>query len=144
MTPRARRLVWGSSIAAAVLLLAAFGAWWVLYTEPGAKWGFERLGGLFPGRLDAREVSGPLRGPLILRHFTYRSERLAITADSVAIDWRLGQLGRRRLDIRGLRADNVRVVIGGPGDTPEARDSLAGLPDLDLPVTVVLLSLIHI
>jgi translocation and assembly module TamB len=124
---------------AALAVLAGFGSWWLFYTQPGAKWGFERLGGFFPGRLDVKDLHGPLRGPLEVRHFTYRNDHMAITADRVFIDWKLRELMmHRRLDIYKMRGENVRVVVGGPGDTPQAQDSLAGpLPDLNLPVTVI-------
>jgi translocation and assembly module TamB len=138
MTARRRRLLVIASALAGLAALAGIGTWWLLYTQPGAKWGFERLGGFFPGRLDARDMKGPLRGPIEIHHFTYRNDRLAITADRVFIDWRLRDLWRRRLDIRHIYGENVRVVIGGPGDTPQAEDSLRGpLPDLNLPVTMI-------
>ncbi|HEV8128340.1 MAG TPA: hypothetical protein VGQ14_01655, partial [Candidatus Eisenbacteria bacterium] len=137
MTARRRRLLVIASALAGLAALAGIGSWWLFYTQPGAKWGFERLGSFFPGRLDARDMKGPLRGPIEIHHFTYRNDRLAITADRVFIDWRLNDLWRRRLDIHRLYGENVRVVIGGPGDTPQAEDSLRGLPDLNLPVTMI-------
>jgi translocation and assembly module TamB len=137
VTPRRRRFLVAGLSAVALVAVVLAGSWWLFFTQPGAKWGFERLGSFFPGRLDVRDMTGPLRGPLIVRHFTYRNDRLAITADSVFIDWRLRELWRRRLDIHNLYAKNARIVVGGPGDTPEAQDSLRGLPDLNLPVTVI-------
>lgn len=137
MTVRRRRLLVAGLALAALVVGTLAGTWWLFFTQPGAKWGFERLGSFFPGRLDVRDMQGPLRGPLIVRHFTYRNERLAITADSVYVDWRLRDLWRRRLDFHRLYAGNVRVVVGGPGDTPQAQDSLTGLPDVNLPVTVI-------
>jgi translocation and assembly module TamB len=137
VTTRRRRLLVIAASLASIALLAGVGTWWLMYTQPGAKWGFERLGGFFPGRLDVRDMKGPLRGPIEIHHFTYRNERLAITADRVLIDWRLRDLWRRRLDIHRLYGENVRVVVGGPGDTPQAEDSLRGLPDVNLPVTVI-------
>lgn len=138
MTTRRRGLLVVAVTVATLAILAGLGTWWLLYTQPGAKWGFERLGSFFPGRLDARDLKGPLRGPIEIHHFTYRNDRLAITADRVLIDWRLHDLWRRRLDIHRLYGENVRVVVGGPGDTPQAEDSLRGpLPDLNLPVTLI-------
>ena len=138
MTPRARRLATVAAVLGLLVLIAGAGVWWMFDTEPGAKWGFARLGAFFPGRLDVTGLSGPLRGPLIVRHFAYRNDRLAITADSVYIDWRLRELWRRRLDIHRLYAVGAHVIYGAPGSTPEASDSLRGLPDVNLPVTVIL------
>jgi len=138
VTPRGRRVLVALAVLVLVGMAGAIGTWWLFNTQDGAEWGVERLGGFFPGRLDVEHTRGLLRGPLMLLHFTYRNDRLAITADSVYIDWRLRELALRRLDFHSLHARNVRIVVGGPGDTPEARDSLAGpLPDLNLPVTVI-------
>ena len=135
---RSRRAILAISTVALVAVLAIAGGWWLFYTEPGARWGFERLGGLMPGKLDVRELRGPLHGPLIADHFTYRDERIEITADRIELDWNLRKLLGRQLDIHRLRAENVRVLVGAAGDTPAERDSLRGpLPDLNLPVNII-------
>ncbi|HET9250754.1 MAG TPA: translocation/assembly module TamB domain-containing protein [Candidatus Eisenbacteria bacterium] len=135
---RSRRILLAVTSVAILAILAAAGGWWVLYTEPGARWGFERLGGLLPGKLDVRELRGPLHGPLIAHDFTYRDERIEITAERIEVDWELRELLRRQWDIHRLRADNVRVLLGASGDTPAERDSLRGaLPDLNLPVNII-------
>ena len=136
-----RRRRWVATLAALLCLVIAFGAgwWWVFNTEPGATWGFARLGVFFPGRLDVSGMRGPLRSPFEIRKFAYKSDSLSITADRVFIRWHLKELIRRRLDIDQLHADNVSVIWGAPGNTPQARDSVSGpLPDLNLPVSVVI------
>jgi translocation and assembly module TamB len=138
VTARARRVVWVAGTFAALAVAAAGGFWWLVDTQRGATWGVERLGALFPGKLDVLEARGRLRGPLEVRHFTYRTEHMEITADRVQIDWNLRQLVWRRLDFHRIQADGVRVLMGASGDTPAERDSLRGpLPDLDLPVAIV-------
>ena len=135
---RSHRFLFATSFVLLVGVLAGAGGWWLLYTQAGARWGFERLGGLLPGKIDVRELRGPLRGPLVAYDFTYRDERIEITAQRVEIAWQPRALLQRQLDIRTLRAENVRVLAGSSGDTPAERDSLDGpLPDLDLPVNII-------
>jgi translocation and assembly module TamB len=139
MTPRARRrLALGLGIMAALGIVVAAGGWWTFSTQRGARWGFERLGAILPGKLHVREMSGPLRSPLEVRHLTYRTERTEVTIDRLVIHWRLSTLLQRRLDIHRLHAENVRWLVGSSGDRPAERDSLASpLPDVDLPVSIV-------
>jgi len=130
MTTRSRQVL--TAVLVLVMLALGFlaGAWWLTYTQPGAKWGFERLGAIMPGRLDVVEMHGPLRGPLEIRGLTYRTDRTKITAEHVLLDWRLSELLRRKLDIYRLRADSVKVEV--------ARDSVPGpLPDINLPVSII-------
>jgi len=137
MTHGARWTLRAFVVLASCVFLGSVGVWWVTNTKAGAKWGFERLGAFFPGRLDVRDIEGPLKSPFKVRHFSYKSDRLSIEADSVVVVWKLRQLLARRLDIRQLHAKNVEVLVGAPGTTPEAVDSLTGLPDLNLPVNVI-------
>jgi len=135
---RARRIAITATLAFLFASLIGAGSWWLFETQAGARWGFERLGSILPGKLDVRELRGPLRGPLVATDFTYRDERIEITAVRVEIDWNLRELLTRQLDVRRLRAEGVRVLWGSSGDTPAERDSLRGpLPDLDLPVNII-------
>jgi len=137
MTHGARWTLRALIVLACMAVFGSMGVWWLTNTKSGAKWGFERLGAFFPGRLDVRDIEGPLRSPFKVRHFSYKNDRLSITADSVVVVWRLHELLARRLDIQRLHAKNVEVLVGAPGTTPEAADSLTGLADLDLPVAVI-------
>ena len=122
----------------ALASLIAVGVWWIAYTQEGAKWGFERLGGFLPGNLDVEDMRGPLKGPLEIHHLTYRTDRLEITAEHVVLDWRMKDLWRRKLDFTHIHADGIRVLVGSSGDTQAERDSLYGpLPDLNLPVSII-------
>src|SRR5207302_8961625 len=78
------------------------GYWWLFNTEAGTKWGFERLGAFFPGRLDVTGMRGPLRGPIEIHNFAYKNDSLSITADRVFLRWHLRQLLHKRLDIDQL------------------------------------------
>lgn len=133
-----RAAPWILGIAAFLAVALAGATWWVTGTQSGARWGFERLGAIVPGELDVKEMRGPLRGPLEVRHLVYRNDRMEITVDRLVLHWRLSDLLRRRLDIQRLHAEDVRVLMGAAGDTPAERDSLDdGLADVDLPVSIV-------
>jgi translocation and assembly module TamB len=138
MTRRRSRHITALGIGIALGSLIAVGVWWIAYTQEGAKWGFERLGGFLPGNLDVEDMRGPLRGPLEIHHLTYRTDRLEITADHVVLDWHMRELWRRQLDFTHVHAEGIRVLIGSSGDTQAERDSLHGpLPDLNLPVSII-------
>src|SRR5205814_2329940 len=123
---------------AALAIAIGMAAWWTVYTEGGARWGFDQLGAILPGKLDVKEIQGPLHGPLEARQITYRTEKMEVRIDRLQLVWHLGWLLRRRLEIESLHAENVRVLLGAPGETQAARDSLASpLPDVNLPVNII-------
>jgi translocation and assembly module TamB len=141
VSPRRWRALRLAAVAVATLaIVAALGGSWVAYTDAGARWGFERLGALLPGELQIADLKGPLRSPLSVRDLTYRNENVEITAQRLALRWRLPKLWTRRLDIAELTADSVRVVFARrPGTIHESGDTaVVPLPDLDLPVHILM------
>lgn len=135
--PRRRRWIRRTALGLlAVLLLLAGAVLFLLATEPGARWLVARVGAFVPGELEIGSLSGPVRGPLEVVDLRYRSEAFELTADRVVVDWRLWDLLRRRLDVHRLLAEGVRVVTYPGPEEPE--DEPAPLPDVDLPVAVVL------
>jgi translocation and assembly module TamB len=123
----------GALVAAVVGLFVAFAAFWATGTKDGAAWSFERLGALVPGKLKVGTLDGPLRGPLVVHDVSYASDQVEITADRVAIDWRLDRLFGKRLDIRSLAAHNVKMTFHFRDVMPDTTI----LPDVDLPVAIL-------
>src|SRR5712691_9409497 len=112
MTPRARGILLHVVVSLAIIALVLTAAlMWTVYTEPGARWGFERLGAYFPGELHADQVRGPLRGPLIVYGLHYKTDRADVRVDRLFLDWRLRALAVHRLDVRRLDAQGVRVAL---------------------------------
>ena len=123
----------GIVVGSVAVVLAGF-AVWATTTKRGAAWSFERLGALLPGKLEVGELEGPLRGPLVVHDVSYASDQVEITADRVAIAWRLDQLFMgKRLDIRDLAAHDVKVVLHFRDVTPDTTI----LPDVDLPMAIL-------
>ena len=137
MIRRRRLALWLGASLTALTIASSTLAWWILATEPGARWGFERLGGILPGELKADKLHGSIRGPLVVEHVAWRTERIEVAIDRLALDWRLRELVRKRLDIRSLHADGVTVKLGVPEQVREEPDSARTTPDLDLPVDII-------
>lgn len=136
---RARRvLVWlGLVVATLALLLAAVTAWMV-QSKRGAKFAFERLEHALPGTLEVDTLIGSIWGPLEVRNVSYKSERLQITMDRMRIAWSLRAIFLRRLDVRELLADNVRVEVAAAGEKIADQDTLKPLADFRLPLDIMI------
>jgi translocation and assembly module TamB len=112
--------------------------WWLIGTQGGARWGFERLSAAFPGELQVGQLRGPLRGPLAIRGLLYRTDRVEVRVDSLALAWRLRDLLAQRIDVRALEAFGVHVRLFAATAPAPPRDSLAAeLPDFDLPLDLM-------
>ncbi|MDQ6892294.1 MAG: translocation/assembly module TamB domain-containing protein [Acidobacteriota bacterium] len=132
-----RRVLLAVGIGIATLLVVAGGlAGWVVSTHAGARWAVARAGVLLKGSFDVDSVEGVIRGPLILHGLTYKTATLTARVDTVRVEWRLSRLLRKQLDITRLTADGVHIQTR----TPAEKDARNKLPDLHLPVSVVIRS----
>jgi translocation and assembly module TamB len=116
--------------------LAIAALYWLVASRGGARFTVDRLSQLLPGRLTVERVEGPVRGPLILHGVRYETERFILTIDWARLDWRLGQLRRRILDVEQLDARGVVVRIL-PSDEVRERE----LRDINLRYNVVVRAL---
>jgi translocation and assembly module TamB len=67
-----------------ILALAAALAW-LMRSESGANWLWQRVVAAVPGELQAQRVSGDLRSGLNVERLAYRDTGVAVTADTVAL-----------------------------------------------------------
>ncbi len=131
---RWRRWLARLAVAVAALgLLVGAALWFLLGTQAGARWLFTRVGSTMAGSLEVAELRGPIRGPLAIRGLVYRSDAAVVRVDRLTLDWRLGALLEKRLDVERLAASGVRVRLlpGPPSATPQ------GLPDVHLPINII-------
>ncbi len=134
---RRRRILLAAGAASAGLaLLIGLGAWFLLATEPGARWLFTRAGATMAGSLEVEALDGPIRGPLTARGLVYESDGFEVRIDRLDLDWRLRKLLQKQLDVVSLEAEGVTVLLA---DRDE-RDEPQPLPDVHLPVNIVLRS----
>lgn len=125
-----------AALVATLALAIAGGFWWVLGTQSGARWAFEKIGATLPGRLVVEDLRGSIRGPIHVRHLHYESETYDLTAADLRLDWQLRRLARGRLDIHVLRADSVTVRFK-PAAEARREEQVRPWPDFDLPLDVL-------
>lgn len=127
-----RLALWGGGGILALVLLLAAGAWFVLGTQPGSRFLFKRLGALMPGSFEVQALQGRISGPLTIQGLTYKRPSIEVHVDRLALDWRLGELWRRRLDIDRLWADGVHITT-----TPTPQQQPSPLPDVHLHTNIM-------
>jgi len=107
-------------------------------SRAGARIVFSRVSALVPGKLQARAIEGPIRGPLVLRDLHYETERFVVDVAEVRLAWHPWRLRRRAVDVDELVARGVRVRIL-PSDVVAERERK--LRDIDLRWNVVVRAL---
>lgn len=135
--PRRRRVaLWAGAVLALLLGFAVALLLWAVTSSAGARFVFSRVSTLVPGKLEARSIEGPIRGPLVLRDLHYQTERFDVTIAEARLEWHIGRLRRRTLDIETLNVRGVRVRIL-PSEVVAERK----LNDIDLRYNVVVRAL---
>ncbi len=116
-----------------MLLLCTIGGVYLTSTEQGLAWIIAQVQDIVPGQLSITHISGSLSGPLRLTGLNYRSDELAVSVDSMSIDWRPLDLLFLHLHLTDLNASGIRVETGA--GTEPAQES-PGLPEIRLPLAV--------
>lgn len=117
----------------ALLILALAAAFaWLMRSEPGANWLWQRVVAAVPGSLQAGRVSGDLQSGLAIDQLSYRDTGLAVAADRVALRLDLDlwppAVAVHRLSIGTLELESMAEPV--EGGTPAAE----WLPRLALPL----------
>ena len=68
-----------------LILLLAAGFAWLLRSESGAQWLWQRLAAAVPGELRTQQLRGDLQSGLVFEQLSYRDAGLALAADTVAL-----------------------------------------------------------
>ncbi len=127
--PRRRfRLSWWLFLLPA--LLVPLGLAWLVATTQGLQTLAAWAGAASGGQLQFVQIDGRLLGPLRIAEVHYRPPGMRISAHQVEIDWQLGALFGKQLDIHTLTMERLEVATT-PSTTP------AKLPaSLQLPLAV--------
>ena len=140
MTPRVRRiLVAIAAILGGLLVVLAASLYWLLGTGAGLRFlvaqGLKRS----PVAISVGRVDGRVLGPIRIARTEVNAAGTRARVASFELDWNPGELFARRLHVRRLVLDGIAVTLAAP-DTAAKPPQFEPfrLPDLKLPVTVVL------
>ena len=104
-----RTVRWLGVGVAGLVVLVVVTAWLFLYTGIGTRVALAYLRGRLGPTTTIGAMTGRLASPLELISLRYSGDGLTVTADTVNIEWRLGKILRRQLDVRRLRVSGVEI-----------------------------------
>lgn len=114
-----------------VLLLAGI-FYWLMHTEPGARWIWQRVAAAVPGSLQVGQLRGDLQSGLQLLKLAYRDEGVVAVADKVGLRLDLDLLPPA-IGVQFLEVGELQLrTTATQGATP--RPPAAWLPQLALPL----------
>jgi translocation and assembly module TamB len=110
-----RRIILGLLATVGVALLVTIGlTTWIVNTQSGARWAFNRVSSVLDGALGARQIDGALAGPLTLSGLRYRDPEGAIdlSAERVRVDIDVMSLFRAVAHVQSLELAGLVVKLG--------------------------------
>jgi len=120
---------------ALLILLLAGGFAWLLRSQSGAQWLWQRLAAATPGQLQAQRSRGDLHSGLTLEGFSYRDAGVALAVDTITL--RLGlDLWPPAVAVRHLRIGELSLHTEPAPPDAAASSVDEWLPALALPVPV--------
>ncbi|UCH44562.1 MAG: hypothetical protein JSV11_09690, partial [Nitrospiraceae bacterium] len=132
-----KRRVYISAVSVLVILVCSLA--FVFYTESGLRWVLKKAEKNIPGSLSFNILSGRLAGPLELKGLSYREDTLALSVDSLRIDWKPLWLLSLHFYLTDFDASGVTVETADSGDSSNEDD---GIPDIRLPLGITVENLL--
>lgn len=117
-----------------LLVVAAGALAWLLGTESGLRWAYERLQARLPGSLSVESLAGRLAGPIEVRGLFYRDDETSARLEHASIDWSPTALLAGRLRLSDIEVEGLRVTLPAPKEKPAERKSPA--PRLPLTLSI--------
>lgn len=109
---RFARLAWAPLL---VLLLSVFIVW-LLASEAGLRWAWQRATLMLDGQLTASQLSGRLLGPLAISDLQLQQGGVKLNIHELSLDWEASQLLRGRLEFADLQLQGVEIAIAADKD----------------------------
>ena len=126
-----------ASLAAIVVLIAAF-ATWVVATESGTRWATARVQAALGDKLAIGSTHGSIAGPLVLANVHYRDPAIGVEAlvAHVSVDVVMRDLLRQVVHVREVSIDGLSVALSEPTRPEPPAESKPF--SLDPPIDMVL------
>jgi translocation and assembly module TamB len=120
---------------ALLIVLLAGGFAWLLRSESGAQWVWQRVVAAVPGALQAQRLRGDLQSGLVLEQLRYRNPGLSLAADRVALSLDL-DLWPPAIAVQHLRIGELQMNTTAAPAEGSASGGADWLPGLALPLPV--------
>ncbi len=146
-SPRRRsilsRLVRGTLLLAVLVTLGLVAALaWILGTENGLRFAYEKAHRAFPDLMGIEHIEGAFLGDLRLSGVRLDMPAATVTIERFHLGWRPGELFSGRLAIDEILAEGVGVETRPGAEAEEPDAGPIELPELALPLEVDLRSLV--
>jgi translocation and assembly module TamB len=119
-----------------VLLTIAVALGWVLTSESGLRWIYQQVETALAGSLQIQQVSGSLDDRITLQGIEFIDPDIGVNVEQVVLDWDLWALLSMRVDVTSLHIQQLEIRLTQTGDDADKPATVAGLPQLGLPVDV--------
>jgi translocation and assembly module TamB len=107
---------------------------YLMQSEAGLRWLIGKATDAVPG-LSITSSEGRLSGPMKIKGIRYTSGQSSVGIDEIMLDWKLSRLVFLTAHISSLNAEGITIVTAGE---TEASEPAAGLPEVDIPLKIVL------
>ena len=118
----------------ALLLIIVAGLAWVLNTQGGARFAANRAVGFLGGKLEIREVSGTIAGPLVVGGIRWfdKESGVDVHVARVSLDVALSELFAKRAHVQALDVNGVDVRLFEHPPKPKEPSNFSLTPPLDV------------
>lgn len=132
-----RRALWLLAVPMLALMLGAAASGWLLGSEAGLRWAWQRLAPLLDGQLSIEALHGRLLGPLRLEGVRWAHAGQSAAVARLDVDWQPRQLVRSRFEISTLHLQGVAIVLPVGAETKQQEANAETLPQaIMLPLDV--------
>jgi translocation and assembly module TamB len=120
-----------------LLLITGLALTWALHSSTALRWGTEFASRRLAITLTTESLEGGLAGPIQVRGLKLVVGNLSIQAETLDVDWWVGDLLRGRVNLKYLNAAELVVSsLPQPDATPPASDSVFDIALPSLPVSL--------
>ena len=125
------------------LLLVSMLMSWLLLTQSGLNWVYQRAKIYLPDGLIVAAPQGRLMGPMTLHNVAYQQPEAYIKTGEIVVDWHLTALLTGSIDITQLQVQGLQIVLPETETQPttSAPNQTSDLPEINLPWRVSLAAL---
>ncbi|WP_201345581.1 translocation/assembly module TamB domain-containing protein [Thiohalobacter sp. COW1] len=121
-----------------VLLLLLLMLLWLLLTGSGLRTGLALTARLVPGELSWESAEGRLAGPLEIRGLHFSGAAGDYRLQQLELDWSPRALAEPTLWVERLHLQGLQLAPAASGDAEPSAPAQPGLPDIRLPLRLVL------